>query len=135
MSLISKSIIAMTLLALAACATASPSAHTTLVEVWRGGDDGLTSRFADAIEEAFQRAPEFSLSSGKVPGTLVVTIPTSLGWTQVGERTEVTYVVEFSRVPNETLRSSRGSCLENRLQDCVAQVLEEARAVTLTLRR
>ena len=136
MSLIPKSrVVAVALVALAACATSPTSAKTTLVEVWRGGDDGLTSRFADALEATLRGAPEFSLSSGKVPGTLVVTIPTNLTWRQVGERTEVTYSVEFTGVPAQPLGSSRGSCLEDRLQDCAAHVLKDARAAKLKLDR
>lgn len=135
MSLIQKSLLAMALASLAACATSPSSAKTTPVEVWRGGDDGLTSRFADALEAAFRGAPEFSLSSGKVPGTLVVTIPTNLTWGQVGERTEVTYSVEFTGAPALPLGSSRGSCLEDRLQECAAHVLKDARTAKMKLGR
>jgi hypothetical protein len=135
MSLMPKSILATALVLLAACATSPSSAKPTPVEVWRGGDDGLTSRFADALEAAFRGAPEFSLSSGKVPGTLVVTIPTNLTWRKVGDRTEVTYSVEFTGAPGQPLGSSRGNCLEDRLQDCAARVLRDARAAKMKLGR
>ena len=79
-----------------ACETAPSAAAPVPLEVWRGGDDGLTLRFADALEASFRRFPAFVLSSGKRPGTLVETIPSNVGWKQVGSRTKVIYSVEFT---------------------------------------
>ena len=65
-----------TLVSLFAQALGAESARATLVEVWCGGDDGLTLRLRDALENAFKSSPAFALSTGKKPGTLIVTIPT-----------------------------------------------------------
>ncbi|HUQ94518.1 MAG TPA: hypothetical protein VM120_22740, partial [Bryobacteraceae bacterium] len=37
--------------------TEAAAAKATLVEVWVGGDDGLTQRLRDATEHAFQSSP------------------------------------------------------------------------------
>jgi hypothetical protein len=128
-------ILALSSVALLACSTSSSSAKSTPVEVWRGGDDGLTSRFADALEVAFRGAPEFSLSAGKTPGTLVVTIPSNVAWKQVADHTEVTFSVEFTGVTAKSLGASQGKCTEDRLQECAAHVLKDAKAARMGLGR
>ena len=123
------------LVSLTACVPSPSVAKTTPVEVWRVGDDALTSRFRDELESAFRAAPEFSLSSGKVPGTLVVTIPTHVAWREIGGETEVSYSINFTGPAGEALGESVGRCLEHRLEDCVTHVLKDARSVRLKLRR
>ena len=120
-------------LALTACSKPPLLANSTPVEVWRGGDDGLTARFADALEAAFRQAPEFSPNIGKIPGTLIVTIPTNLIWRRVANRTEVTYSVEFTDVTSQSLGTSRGICMEDQLQNCAARVLKDAKALRMEL--
>lgn len=78
------------------CALYAAPAKPTEVEVWTGSDDGLTQRLRDAVESKFQSSSDFVPSRGKKPGTLIVTIPTHVEWTQNGERTHVRYKVEFS---------------------------------------
>lgn len=113
-----------------ACMTTSADSKTP-VEIWRGSDDGLTNRFADSLEAAFGASPDFSLSSGKKPGTLVVTIPTNVRLNRPSEQSEVTYFVEFTDEHKQSLGSSRGSCLETRLADCTAHVLVDARSIRI----
>lgn len=103
------------------------SAEPILVEVWSGGDDGLTSRLRDALENAFKSSPDFALSSGKKPGTLVVTIPTNVGWRSIGKRTQVRYTVELSSAENRRIRTSTGSCWDDGLAKCAAQIVSDAR--------
>ena len=62
------------ILALAEFSMEAGSAKPMLVQVWCGGDDGLTLRLRDAVENAFKASSAFALSSGKRPGTLIVTI-------------------------------------------------------------
>jgi hypothetical protein len=52
--------------------------HKTPVEVWSGGDDGLTQRLKASIEKEFESSPDFQMSEGKKPGTLIVTIPSNV---------------------------------------------------------
>ena len=72
------------------------SANPTPIEVWRGGDDGLTARLQDQLESGFKSSSDFIVSSGKKPGTLFVTIPTNVAWKQVSGRTKVSYTVEYT---------------------------------------
>jgi hypothetical protein len=114
-------------LVLAVCAAKADGAKPTLVEVWCVGDDGLTQRLRDTLENALKSSPDFSLSSGKKPGTLVVTIPTNVGWKQVGKRMLVLYTVEFASVDDQNIGTSTGSCWDDALSKCAAQIVKDAK--------
>lgn len=120
------------LLTLAAFAIAVPAIpalckqRTTPVEVWCGGDDGLTQRLKDALEQKLNLSPKFRLSSGKKPGTLVVTIPSNVKWKDVGRRTRVLYEVDFSTYDGKTLGRINGSCWDDRLVTCAADITRDA---------
>ena len=107
----------------------------TLVEVWSGGDDGLTQKLRDSLEKTFQSSPEFQLSAGKRPGSLVVTIPSNVAWRQVKGRTRVVYAVEFASVDGFKLGSGKGECLEDDLVKCASRIVADARLVTRKLRK
>jgi len=96
------------------------------VEVWVGGDDGLTQRLRDAIEHAFQSSPRFVLSSGKKSGALVVTIPASVRWKQFGKRTQVFYRVEFATTDQQKRGASKGSCWDDESATCAAHIVGDA---------
>jgi len=106
------------------------TSEKTLVEVWSGGDDGLTLRLRDALESAFKSSQEFSLSSGKTPGTLVVTIPTHVDWKKMGRRTQVFYTVEFASIDHQNITTSTGSCWDDRLAKCADQIVKDAKMAT-----
>ncbi len=108
-------------------ASACVKSQPTLVEVWRGGDDGLTIWFTEAIESAFQSSPEFTLSSGKKPGTVVVTIPTHVGWKKIDGRTQVIYSVEFTSTEDLNIGASTGTCWDDALAECAAQIVQDAK--------
>jgi hypothetical protein len=122
------------LVAVATCGADSASAKPTLVEFWHTGDDVLSQRLAEKVETAFKRSPDFMLSSGKKPGTLVVTIPTNVDWKQAGKRTRVLYKVEFESVDNKTSSRATGSCWDDNLQECAAQILRNAKIAAGTVR-
>jgi hypothetical protein len=112
-----------------ACASSAAPAKPTPVEVWCGGDDGLTSRLRDAVEGAFKSSPDFTLSWGKKSGTLVVTIPTNVAWEQVGKRTRVLYNVGCTSAEDQKLGSSTGKCWDDDLSNCATQILKDAKTV------
>lgn len=114
---------------IAACVGPPLWANPITVEVWRGGDDGLTSRFADSLEAAFGRSSAFVLSNGKKPRTLIVMIPSSVGWKQIGSRTEVRYSVTFTGTVSQVLGTSEGACWEDQLSKCAVHVLKDAETV------
>ena len=99
----------------------------TLVEVWRGGDDGLTFRLTSALERTLESSPDFTLSSGKKPGSLVITIPTHVAWKQIGGRTQVTYVAEFTSDTSEKVGKTSGSCWDDALAKCVDRIVKKAK--------
>jgi hypothetical protein len=106
------------------------SPKLTLVEVWCVGDDGLTHGLRDALENAFKSSSDFQLSSGKKPGTLVVTIPTNVDWKQAKQadkRTKVLYRVEFASADDKTISESTGSCWDDALSKCASKIVKEAR--------
>ena len=119
-------IIAASMLLAVSAIDAAP-AEPTRVEVWRGGDDGLTQGLAGAIENAFRSSPDFTLSNGKKPGTLLVTIPTNVDWKKKFGRTKVRYTVKFTSVDDQNLGTSSGSCWENAFAKCAAQIVTDAK--------
>ena len=103
------------------------SPKLTLVEVWCGGDDALTTKLRDTLENAFKSSSEFRLSTGKQPGTLTVTITSNVKWKLVGNRTQVLYAVEFTSTDNQHLGSSTGSCWEDALSKCGSKIIRDAK--------
>jgi len=89
------------LITMATCTSLSASAQRTLVEFWHTGDDGLSQKLADEVERAFERSPDFILSTGRKPGALIVAIPTNVDWKKIRERTQVLYQVEFGFADNK----------------------------------
>ena len=115
------------------CAYAAPPKPTP-VEVWTGGDDSLTRSLRDAVENKFKSSPDFVLSSGKKPGTLIVTIPTHVAWTQDGTRTHVRYQVEFSSSDDVGIGKSSGACWDDNFGVCAAQIYGSAQRAAHKLR-
>jgi hypothetical protein len=120
-------LIGVLLLAVTACAANPASSEATPVEVWTGGDDGLTQRLRVALETALDSSPEFARSYGKKPGTLIVLIPTHVGWNDVGDRTQVLYKVEFRTATDHLIAKAKGSCWDNNLAECAAQIVKRAK--------
>jgi hypothetical protein len=104
-----------------------PEQTRTPVEVWCGGDDGLTTGVCQAVVEAFNSSPDFELSSGDMPGSLVVTIPTNVDWKEIGKRTRVMYKVEFTSTDDRKLATRKGTCWEGEFGTCANQVIKYAR--------
>ena len=119
------------LFCLALGATASPK--YTFVEVWWVGDDALTTKLRDALENAFKTSSDFRLSAGEKPGTLTVTIPSNVEWKRVGKRTQVFYTVKFSSADNRHLGSSAGSCCDDSLSKCASKIIRDAKTAALKI--
>jgi hypothetical protein len=97
------------------------------VEIWVGGDDGLTLRLRDKLENAFASSPEFNLRGGKKPGTLIVAIPTHVEWKQVNGRTKVFYKINFRSANDQNISVRKGACWDDTLTECAAQILKNAK--------
>jgi hypothetical protein len=113
----------------AGCARPVSNGSVTPVEVWRGGDDGFTARLADAIEAAFRVSPAFSMSYGKKPGTLIVTIPTNVAFEETGARVQIFFDVNYTNATDRLLGSASGTCWENELSTCAAEVVKRAEGI------
>jgi hypothetical protein len=118
----------------AACSTAGSDtlalSHDAVpVEVWTGGDDGLTQRLVDAVRNRFERSAQFRLSPSGTPNALKVTIPTHVGWEEINGKTRVSYQMRLER-GNRLLGDSSGVCWETDLEGCANQVVETASRAT-----
>ena len=116
------------------CSGATNSVYSALVEFWHVGDDVLSERLAEQVENAFQQSPYFTISSGKKPGTLVVTIPTNVDWREKAGRTRVHYQVNFTSTDNRRIGSSQGLCWDSALADCASQIVRRARIAARKIR-
>ena len=120
----------MALVACAGCSTvAAPTSvsprKVVPVEVWTGGDDGLTQRLAEAVRNEFRQSSRFALVSGPAPESLRVTIPTHVGWEQRGGRLRVSYELRLSR-DGRNLGERSGACWENDLRTCARLIVADA---------
>ena len=111
------------------CKTGVAANCPTPVEVWSGGADVSTQKLRDALESAFDRSPDFSLSSGGKVGTLVALIPPHVELRRRFWRLRIIYTVEFSTRDKQSIGVSRGSCWEASVAKCAKKVLEDAKTV------
>ena len=112
---------------LSACVTQNEGSESTTsatpVEVWVGGDDGLTIRLADAVEEALKASPRFTyVERGSVPDALRLGLPGHVTWAKVDGRVRVKYRVELER-RGQKLAGAEGGCWESELQRCALAIL------------
>jgi len=114
--------------------SASGEVRKVPVEVWCVGDDGLTQKLRNALENRFEASPDFQLSSGKRPGTLVVTIPSNVPWKQVKGRTRVVYNVDFTSVDGLKLGRSNGECWGSDVGKCAEHIVADAKSAARKLR-
>lgn len=106
------------------------TASATPVEVWVGGDDGLTIRLADAVEQAIKASSSFTyVERGSVPDALSVGFPGHVTWAKVNGRIRVKYRVELGR-QEQKVAEAEGACWESELQRCalaIVRMTEKAR--------
>ena len=95
------------------------------VEVRRNGDDGLTLRFADALEAAFHDSELLTLIGDKQPGALAVTISRNVEWTRVRHRTRMSYSIELTGEGARRIGERRGFCWEDELAKCAQRIANE----------
>ncbi len=103
--------------------------HKTPVEVWSGGDDGLTQRLKASIEKEFESSSDFQMSEGKKPGTLIVTIPSNVLWREQSGRTQALYTIDFTLESGRNLGASKGKCWDDDLARCAVRIVAAARVV------
>lgn len=119
-------LVSCSLSATATWAIGAASNKPTPIEFWHVGDDTLSERLAEQTEVLFMQSPDFTLSSGRKPGTLIVTIPTNVEWKRVDKRDRVRYTVEFSWRDGQKLGVRTGSCWDDKLAECAAHIVRDA---------
>ena len=112
---------------LSACVTqgggSESTASATPVEVWVGGDDGLTIRLADAVEQAFKSSPSFTyVERGSVPDALSVGLPGHVTWFKVNGRVRVKYRLELEH-RGQKVAGAEGGCWESELKRCALEIV------------
>lgn len=105
------------------------------VEFWHTGDDGLSQKLSYEVEQTLKQSPDFTMSSERRPDTLVVRIPTNVDWNKVGQRTKVLYTVEFSSRDNRKFGGYKGSCWEDQMSKCAAQIVKKAKIAARKIHR
>jgi hypothetical protein len=134
-------------LVIAAClgarlfATSGDASTPIPVEFWHVGDDALSQKLAETVERAIRRSPEFRLTPISPGRKLVVFIMSNVKWEMVGKKTKAMYAVQFlwlnetSNVPElehryeqaKEISKQRGSCWDNALPICAAQIMSGAK--------
>ena len=105
------------------------------VELWCSGDDSLSQRMCQAFFAVFESSPDFDLQDENKPGNLIVRIPENVGWREVGKRTKIFYVVEFSTSDDRVFMTRKGSCWHEEYAKCANQILKEAKVAARKLPR
>src|SRR5215472_11030035 len=116
------------ILALAEFSMEAGSAKPMLVQVWCGGDDGLTLRLRDAVENAFKSILCVRTEQRKEARNINRDHHTNVIWKQVGTRTQVLYAVEFISINSQTLGTGAGSCWDDALAKCATKSLSRRTA-------
>ena len=120
--------------AITLCGTGAAAEAPMLVEVLSGAHDGLTQKFAVAIEKALISSPDFVVrrqgmmegAEGTV-GILVVRIPTHVYPRHRGRRTRIIYRVEFSTKDNHRVLETQGCCWAGSVKKCAKEVLQDGK--------
>ena len=133
MTLIAAIIILVSLLSTEQKNTRTGNQRKTPVELWCIGDDAFSQRMRQAFFAAFESSPDFYLQEENKPGNLVVTIPENVGWKEVGKRTKITYIVEFSTSDERVFMTRKGWCWHEEYAKCANQILKDAKVAARQL--
>ena len=121
-------------------ATEQKNPHTgkqrkTPVELWCVGDDVFSKGMCQAFFAAFESSPDFKLQEENKLGNLIVKIPENVGWKEIGKRTKITYVVEFSTSDERVFMTRKGWCWHEEYAKCASLILKEAKVAARKLPR
>jgi hypothetical protein len=103
------------------------------VEVFCGGDDGLTSRLRDASEQAFNATSDLPLATTDRHAVYEVVIPTNVNWKQVGGRTKVLYTIDVLKMDDKKIGTFKGACWESAIRRCGTQIVDGTRKLLATI--
>jgi hypothetical protein len=96
-------------------------------ELWVGGDDSLTQKFAATLRESLEASDDFMAEPDAGGYALRMTVPTHLYFKSAQGRTNFQYVVVLTDSNSVYLGISIGSCWEDSMDTCSQRVLSDAR--------
>lgn len=102
------------------------------VEVWCGGDDGLTQKVCGAAEQAFKSARDFPLRKAEGTAKYKVIIPSNVDWKKVHGRIQILFTVELQNADAREVGRFKGSCSESKVRLCGKQILQGTRSLLAT---
>lgn len=135
MTLVASIMILVSLLPIQQKSPATSEQRKTPVELWCVGDDVFSKGMCQAFFAAFESSPDFNLQERNKLGNLIVTIPQNVGWKEVGKRTKVTYIVEFSTSDERVFMTRKGWCWHEEYAKCASLILKEAKVAARKLPR
>lgn len=106
---------------LSSCVTA-PAPPPQPVEIRFLGDDGLSMRLTQAVIKSINATPSLTYSNEGRGGTVVAQTSDHVGWKRIGGRTQANYDVKFRVIGGGDLGRSVGSCWEDEIAKCAAQI-------------
>lgn len=110
-------------------ATAARAQETNarrLVEFAAVPMDETTTKLADALTAAFKSSDALQMSTGKKPGTLMISFPKPVEARAHMGRTEYLYRVEFHGVNGRLFERGFGSCWSDEIGTCVFNIVKLA---------
>ena len=105
------------------------------MELWCSGDDVFTKQLCQTCLSAFASTRDFDFQEENKPGNLIVTIAENVGWKDVGKRTKITYVVEFSTFDDRVFMTRKGWCWDKDYPTCANQILKQTKIAARRLPR
>jgi hypothetical protein len=105
--------------------TSYAAASPVATEIWRRGDDGLTSRFYDAVVQAIRQDPTFALKHSQSSQLFKIFITDHMMSARNDGKEQALYSVDFS-MDGHALSTLKGWCWKDDLKDCASQVAREA---------
>ena len=112
-------------------AAATAQERRALVELWSGGDDGYTQRFAVSLDVALMESTVFRSVQAHDDQAMRLTIETNLRPIDIGDNPRAEYVVSLATAAGMRLGTMRGNCRGSEFDKCAKTVLKRAERLLL----
>ena len=118
-------IIALPCILLVACVSAPATDTPIPVDFWRVGDDGLTQRFAEALQQRLRASGRYRLITAGEHAEIVITITDHARPVTFGGVDYFRYDVTFGRDADTIFGRSAGRCMRRQMSDCARRIVAE----------
>lgn len=92
------------------------------VEIWRGGDDGLTVKLADNLNEIFKASNTFTTGKFGTGESLLVKIKENVNLEDLDGRKKIKYSVSFEKKSGLVLHVSEAGCWADEISECAKDI-------------